>query len=124
MAIVRYTDKQIEKYNRQKYIAYLSKVTKNLYKMFRDKGVTQENFIKKFILIKGSLDPKYKVELYTGYHKEVEVYIDNLYIKCMGEFILDDIRYEEMSNLNRLQKSKNASSYKKDKHKNSFNQHF
>jgi hypothetical protein len=31
--------------------------------------------------------------------------------------ILEDIREAEMSNLNRLQKLKNGTSYKKDKHK-------
>ena len=44
-------------------------------------------------------------------------YIEKLHSQCQEEFKLDDIREANMSHLNRLQKLKNSSSYKKDKHK-------
>ncbi len=52
----------------------------------------------------------------------MKLYIERLYQQtCSREEFsdkdFDDIREAEMSNLNRLQKLKNAMSYKKDKHK-------
>ena len=44
-------------------------------------------------------------------------YIDRLTLELESEFCLDDIREANMTLLNRLQKLKNGSSYKKDKHK-------
>ena len=41
-----------------------------------------------------------------------------LMFSLLSNTMLDDIREAEMSNLNRLQKLKNSSSYKKSKHKN------
>ena len=52
---MRYTAKQIEKYQRQRYITFLEKVTKNLFKMFRDEKTTQEQFLQKFEALKKSL---------------------------------------------------------------------
>jgi len=57
---MRYTDKQIEKYQRQRYITFLEKVTKNLFKMFRDEKTTQEQFLKKFEELKKKLTNKLK----------------------------------------------------------------
>jgi len=45
---VRYTQKQIDKYNRQKYIVELEKISKNLFRMFRDEKVSAEDFVRKF----------------------------------------------------------------------------
>jgi len=44
---MKWTPRQIEKYNRQKYISFLEKITKNLFKMFRDKTISQDIFDKK-----------------------------------------------------------------------------
>jgi hypothetical protein len=114
---MRYTPKQIEKYQRQKYIAFLEKVTKNLFKMFRNRGVTEEQFLKKFKELKVNLDKQIDVQLNSEYHEQMKSYIYRLYKECQGEFKLDDIREINMTHLNRLQKLKNGSSYKKEKHK-------
>jgi len=114
---MKYTPKQIEKYQRQKYINSLEKVTKNLFKMFRNTNTTQEQFLKKFQELKDNLDKQIDIQLNSEYHEQMKSYIYNLYSECQNEFILDDIREINMTHLNRLQKLKNGSSYKKDKHK-------
>ena len=114
---MKYTPKQIEKYQRQKYINSLEKVTKNLFKMFRNSNTTQEQFLKKFQELKDNLDKQIDIQLNSEYHEQMKNYIYNLYSECQNEFVLDDIREINMTHLNRLQKLKNRASYKKDKHK-------
>ncbi|HHB93932.1 MAG TPA: hypothetical protein ENK88_02125 [Campylobacterales bacterium] len=114
---MKYTPKQIEKYQRQRYISFLEKVTKNLFKMFRNSDTTQEQFLKKFQELKDNLDKQIDIQLNSEYHEQMKSYIYNLYNECQNEFILDNIREINMTHLNRLQKLKNRNSYKKDKHK-------
>jgi phosphate uptake regulator len=119
---MRYTQKQIDKFNRQKYIVELEKISKNLFRMFRDENVTAEDFVTKFEHLKKKFDEKAEVQLESEYHQYLREYIVRLYQQtCLAETFTDkdlaDIREAEMSNLNRLQKLKNGSSYKKDKHK-------
>ena len=119
---MRYTQKQIDKYLRQKYIVEIEKIAKNLFRMFRDSNVTYDKFKEKFISLKKSFDSKGDIRLDSEYHHEMKSYINILY----NEYVLcerftdkefDNIRDAQMSNLNRLQKLKNKSIYKKDKHK-------
>jgi hypothetical protein len=121
--MARYTQKQIDKYNRQKYLGELEKVSKNLFRMFRDKNISAEEFVEKFKALKERLEgrevPSY---LDSEYHNALKSYIERLYDQCcsddtFGDSDLSDIREAEMSNLNRLQKMKNGVSYKKEKHK-------
>ncbi len=114
---MRYTPKQIEKYQRQRYITFLEKVTKNLFKMFRDEKIKQEQFLKKFIELTKKLDEQVEIKLNSEYHQQMKSYIERLKIELKTEFNLDDIREANMTLLNRLQKLKNGTSYKKDKHK-------
>ena len=114
---MRYTPKQIEKYQRQRYITFLEKVTKNLFKMFRDEKVTQEQFLKKFDELVKKLDEQVSIQLNSEYHHQMKSYIERLRVEVQSEFKLNDIREANMTLLNRLQKLKNGSSYKKDKHK-------
>ena len=114
---MRYTPKQIEKYQRQRYITFLEKVTKNLFKMFRDEKTTQEQFIKKFDELKKKLDEQVTIQLNSEYHQQMKAYIERLTFEIEQEFVLDNIRDANMTLLNRLQKLKNGTSYKKDKHK-------
>jgi 2-oxo-4-hydroxy-4-carboxy--5-ureidoimidazoline (OHCU) decarboxylase len=116
---MRYTPKQIEKYQRQKYITLLEKVTKNLFRMFRDEKTTQEQFLKKFEELKGKLSEQDEILLNSEYHQQMRAYIDRLSQEVQSEFVLDDIRDVNMTLLNRLQKLKNRTSYKRDKHKKS-----
>lgn len=115
---MKYTPKQIEKYQRQRYITFLEKVTKNLFKMFRDEETTQEQFLKKFYELKEKLDEQVDIRLDSEYHHQMKTYIEKLYMETQHEFIFEDIREANMTLLNRLQKLKNGTSYKKDKHKN------
>ena len=114
---MKYTPKQIEKYQRQRYITFLEKVTKNLFKMFRNEETTQEQFLKKFDELKKKLDEQVDIQLNSEYHHQMKAYIERLYNEVQSEFKLDDIRDINMTHLNRLQKLKNGTSYKKDKHK-------
>ena len=90
--------------------------------MFRDKNVGAEDFTRKFEQLKKRFDEKVEVQLESEYHQQLKAYIARLYQEtCAVEDFTDeklcDIREAEMSNLNRLQKLKNGSSYKKEKHK-------
>ncbi|MGB5506647.1 MAG: hypothetical protein WBM70_08180 [Sulfurovum sp.] len=119
---MRYTQKQIDKFNRQKYIVELEKVSKNLFRMFRDDNILAEDFVRKFGQLKKKFDEKVEVQLESEYHQQLKEYITRLHRQtCLAELFTDknfsDIREAEMSNLNRLQKLKNGTSYKKDKHK-------
>lgn len=118
-----YTQKQIDKFNRQKYITELEKISKNLFRMLRDTKVSEKNFILKFIELKTKFDKRLEIHLDSEYHQQLKVFIIRLYNETAlnEEFtqkVFDDMRDAEMSNLNRLQKLKNGTSYKKDKHKN------
>ena len=120
--IIRYTQKQIDKFNRQKYITELEKISKNLFRMFRDDDVCSQSFMVKFEQLKKKFDEKAEMHLDSEYHQQLKMYIERLYEQtCSVELFCDtsfnDIREAEMSNLNRLQKLKNGTSYKKDKHK-------
>jgi hypothetical protein len=119
---VRYTQKQIDKFNRQKYIVELEKISKNLFRMFRDENVVAQDFVRKFGQLKKKFDEKVEVHLESEYHQQLKEYIVRIHVRtCLVEVFTDkefsDIREAEMSNLNRLQKLKNGTSYKKDKHK-------
>ncbi len=117
-----YTQKQIDKFNRQKYITELEKVSKNLFRMFRDEKVSANDFLTKFRQLKKKFDEKNEIFLDSEYHQQLKAYIERLFLQTCGSEVFDDkvladIREAEMSNLNRLQKLKNGTSYKKDKHK-------
>ncbi len=114
---MRYTPKQVEKYQRQRYITFLEKVTKNLFRMFRDEKTTQEQFLKKFCELKKRLDEQVEIQLNSEYHQQMKDYIERLDNELKDEFKLDDMREANMTLLNRLQKLKNGTSYKKDKHR-------
>jgi len=117
-----YTQKQIDKFNRQKYITELEKISKNIFRMLRDDNVSSKDFVLKLTQLKKRFDERVEVQLDSEYHQQLKAYIIRLHrVTCLDEMFsdknFDDIRDAEMSNLNRLQKLKNGASYKKDKHK-------
>ncbi len=69
---MKWTRGQIEKYNRQKYISFLEKITKNLFKMFRDKTISQDIFTKRFFELKVQLNRLPEVVLSSQYHREMQ----------------------------------------------------
>ena len=90
--------------------------------MFRDDSVCSESFMNKFTQLKKKFDEKEAVQLDSEYHQQLKEYIERVYRQtcCVEDFsdkAFNDLRDAEMSNLNRLQKLKNGTSYKKDKHK-------
>jgi hypothetical protein len=90
--------------------------------MFRDDNICAEAFIVKFEALKKKFDEKVEVHLDSEYHQELKLYIERVYTQTCSVELFDDksfnnVRDAEMSNLNRLQKLKNGSSYKKDKHR-------
>jgi len=115
----RYTPKQIEKYQRQKYITFLEKISKNLFRMFRDEQIHAAQFTSKFHELMEKLETLESIRLDSEYLQETKSYIDRLYLQTqtLTDKTLADIRAAEMSNLNRLQKLKQRSNYKKDKHR-------
>lgn len=115
---MKYTPKQIEKYQRQRYISLIEKISKNLFRMFRNEETSKEQFLNKFHELKKKLDEQVDIRLDSEYHHQMKAYIEKLYLECSHEFKLNDIRDANMTLLNRLQKLKNGTSYKKDKHKN------
>ena len=119
---MRYTQKQIEKYNRQKYMTELEKVSKNLFRMFRNREVDAAAFTQKVSLLKERLEKVEKIPIDLGYYRELEAYITRLFQELEAAESFDDealekMRESEMSRLNRLQKLKNSQSYRKAKHK-------
>jgi len=115
----RYTPKQIEKYQRQKYITFLEKISKNLFRLLRDEKTTVAQFSSTFDTLMQKLGELESIRLDSEYLQEIKNYIDRLYLQTttLTDKQFEDIRTAEMSNLNRLQKLKKRSSYKKDKHR-------
>ncbi len=115
----RYTPRQIEKYQRQKYISLLEKISKNLFRLLRQEETTAEQFLNKFEELMQKLGEIESIRLDSEYLQETKSYIDRLYFqtKEITDKQLKDIRAAEMSNLNRLQKLKKRTSYRKDKHR-------
>jgi len=115
----RYTPKQIEKYQRQKYISFLEKISKNLFRLLRDENTTAIQFSSTFDTLMQKLGELESIRLDSEYLQETKSYVDRLYLqtKEITDKEFEDIRAAEMSNLNRLQKLKKRTSYKKDKHR-------
>jgi len=117
----RFTPKQIEKYQRQKYINFLDKISKNLFRLLRHEETTAAKFATKLHELMEQLGKLEKPRMDMEYMRETQAYIERLHAETrLEEF--DDARYAEiceaeMSNLNRLQKLKNKGNYKKDKHR-------
>lgn len=123
--ISRYSPKQIEKYQRQKYISALTKCTKNLFKMFRDENLRLNNFKARFISLKEEIDKLSTLRLDSEHLKSTKEYIDTLYKKSIEDETFDQealnsIKNSELSNLNRLQKMQNSKKYSKQKHREDF----
>ncbi len=90
--------------------------------MLRDDTIQASSFVSKFKQLKEKFDARDEVHLDSEYHRQLKGYISRLYKDTckrdgFDDKALSDMREAEMSNLNRLQKLKNGTSYKKEKHK-------
>jgi hypothetical protein len=117
----RYTPKQIEKYHRQKYIAFLEKTTKNLFRLLRDEATDPEEFAATLHTQIQKLAQMQTPRMDSEYLRQTHAYIQRLYADtcspAYGAEQYANMREAEMSNLNRLQKLKNKNTYKKAKHR-------
>ncbi len=104
---------KIATYNRQKCINLLEKITKNMFRMFRKEETTSEQITERFFHLKAQLDALWDIVLNADYHRDMKKYIETLAWTFSGNFNLDDLRWPQMSELNRLQKVKNQSGYKR-----------
>ncbi len=103
-------------------MATLEKIAKNLYKMFRNEKTDIDTFVSKFDALFSILKKLEEPYLDSEYHRYLKAYIFRLYRDIVKEGNVDKeefdtMREEEVGKLNRLQKMKQASSYKKEKHK-------
>jgi len=117
-----FSPKQIERYKRQKLLGAINKCTKNLYKIFRDRSSTYSIYKERFIQLKKEIEKHRNVLITSDYIKRVDNYIERLYkdtiINEIDEETFQSLKESEATNLNRLQKSRNALKYKKSKYKN------
>lgn len=100
---------------RQKCINLLEKITKNMFRMFRNQETTPEQIVDKFLNLKKHLDDLWDVVLNAEYHREMKLYVERLWHTFAAPFDLEEIRSTQMTALNRLQKIKNSGGYKRDK---------
>ena len=110
--------KHIDKKKRQYCINFLERFSRKLFKMFRDENTTKDKFVSSFVRFKKKLDPYSDVALYSPYHRKLRDFVQELEKKIKSDFDFDVLRSPSMTQLNRLQKLKNATIYKKDKYKN------
>jgi hypothetical protein len=111
------TQKQKDKHQRQGYINLLEQTIKSLFKMFRNKTTTEAQFIQKINQFKKKLEKIAEIGVSSEYHQKIENYITHLYRQTQRDFVFDEQREINMTRLNRIQKFKNSTSYKKEKHK-------
>ena len=118
---MKYSPKQIEKYQRQKYIAHLEKIGKNLFRYLRNPETSPDELLARFDELMEKLDAMEAIRLDSEYLRQSEAHYRRLHEEWHSTDFdaqrLEEIREAEMSNLNRLQKMKNRSSYRKEKHR-------
>ena len=78
------------------------------------------DFTLKFDELKTKFDKLESIRLDSEYLREMQSYIERLYVATqdIDQKRFAEIKSLEMSNLNRLQKLKKRTTYRKDKHRN------
>ena len=109
------SEARLATYNRQKWINVLEKITKNMFRMFRDESTTSKQISERFFELKKQFDGLGVLALSSEYHKEMKHYIETLSHALAWDFDLDAIRAINMTRLNRIQKIKNQAGYKRKK---------
>jgi len=90
--------------------------------MFRDEKCSVDDYVTKFTSMKKKLSLIVAVRMDSHYLEQMDLYILELYkttvvTQNLTQVDFDLMREPQMSHLNRLQKLKNSTTYKKDKHK-------
>ena len=91
----RYTLKQIEKFQRQKYITFLEKIFKNLFRLLRDEDTTAEKFSAKFQELMRKFEKLEKPHMDSEYMQQAHKYIERLYRDVISDGF-DDERYADI----------------------------
>lgn len=84
--------------------------------MFRNIDIKQDIVEERFFVLYKQLELLQRVDLYSNYHREMKNYISEVAKLFASDRDLDEVRDDHMTRLNRIQKLKNISKYKKDKH--------
>ena len=72
------TAKQLAKYQRQKCINLLEKITKNLFRMFRNEQVPYEEIERRFFELYIKLEEFKNTYLYSPYQREMKAYVERI----------------------------------------------
>ena len=109
-------ESQLAKYRRQQCINLLDTITKNIFKMLRNDTSKASEVARKFGLLYSKLAKFDTVYLDTDYHRQTRKYIDGFAKIMRWQRDLESLRSSHMTQLNRLQKLKNAMEYKREKY--------
>jgi hypothetical protein len=109
------SDRHTDKFNRWKCINALEKMTKNVFRLFRDETTTNQQLIDRFTVLKKRIDQFDETHLDSEYHRAMRQYATTLGNTISKEFNIDDIRSSNMTQLNRIQKIKNSTDYRRDR---------
>lgn len=110
-----FTQQKIDTFTRQKCIQLLEKLTKNMFRMFRDEETSVEQITERFFELKKQIDALWDIALNSDYHREMKKYVEHLAWTFSWHFLLEELRSKEMSKLNSIQKIKNKSEYSRKK---------
>lgn len=70
--------KQLAKHQRQKCINLLEKITKNLFRMFRNGEIPQEVVVDRFFVLYNKLAEFKTAYLHAEYHTEMKKYVEEV----------------------------------------------
>ena len=93
----------------------MEKLMKNMYRMFRDESCTLESISKRFYQLEEQLALLGDVHLDTEYYRAIRKYIEKLSATLKTKPDVNAIRSSNMTQLNRIQKIKNQTDYKRKK---------
>ena len=107
------SDKERDKFNRQQAINILEKITKSMFRLFRDETSTKEQLLERFTTLYWKLTALWDVYLDTEYHGAMLEYVQRLEWVLHSYIPLDEIRSKQMRALNWLQKLRNQKKYRR-----------
>jgi hypothetical protein len=108
------TEQQLAKHRRQQCINLLEKISKNLFRMLHDETIGQSQLVTRFAVLYKKLSQFDNVYLDTEYHRATRNYVDEFAKIVTVEQDMETLRSVHATKLNRLQKLRNASEYKRD----------
>lgn len=107
--------KHLAQQQRQLCIALLEKIIKSCYRMFRNPSLTTPNILNKLSILLTKLNQLGPVYLDTQYHKETRKYVERLPMLLHSAQDPTMTKLQQITELNRLQKLKNSTQYKRKK---------